>query len=68
VLFEHGGCGPWLGNVSQQLQFDNGNPMKAAVQWCTDQDPTIAEETGVSETAGQLLPYCLAGIKAAGGP
>jgi hypothetical protein len=42
--------------------------MKAAVQWCTDQDPTIAEETGVSETAGQLLPYCLAGIKAAGGP
>ena len=66
-------CGDWLDNVSGQLQWNNGDPHKTEVNWCNTSDESIvsAPSSGtdqVTETAEQLLPYCLAGIKAGGGP
>ena len=61
-------CDDWLGQVSEQLQFDPAgtSPLKDATDWCKHDNVSAA--VGSSDTPGQLLPACLAGIKAAGGP
>jgi hypothetical protein len=63
-------CGDWLGQVSEQLQFDPAGtpPLKDATDWCNQDDVSTSDAGGGSDTPGQLLSACLAGIKAAGGP
>jgi hypothetical protein len=53
-----------------QLQFDPAGtaPLKDATDWCNQYNDTTVTISGVTETVAGLLPACLAGVKAAGGP